>query len=251
MRASAAVIVTADFRARWLASRRWLPQRPLAVAPVFSNLPAPIATQPAARPRPAVGLFGYSYQGAALALILDALSTLEQEGIDVELRLLGAPGPSSSAGEAWRAAARARGLSEALSFSGALDAQALSNELAACDLLLFADTAGPSSRKGTLAGSLASGTAVIAIDGPRTWPELLDARAAEVVAPNAQALAGAIGALLADPQAREALGARGRAFAGQRMGIERTVGAVRGLLEAIAGEGAPLSRATGAGRERR
>ena len=47
------------------------------------------------------------------------------------------------------------------------------------DLLLFADPPGPTSRKGTLAGSLASGTAVLALDGPSTWAELRDAERAD------------------------------------------------------------------------
>ncbi len=98
-------------------------------------------------------------------------------------------------------------------FSDTLPAQDLSDALAACDLLLFADTAGPSSRKGTLAASLASGRPVLAIDGPRRWLELVWAEAASVVEPTAPALADAMEELLGDRAAREALGARGRAFA--------------------------------------
>ncbi len=49
---------------------------------------------------------------------------------------------------------------------------ALGRRSRASDLLLFADPPGPTSRKGTLAGSLASGAPLIALDGPATWPEL-------------------------------------------------------------------------------
>jgi glycosyltransferase involved in cell wall biosynthesis len=231
MGACAGVIVTADSRAAWLASRRWLPRRHVLSAPVFSNLPPPAGGSPAHRGAPLVGLFGYSYQGAAVSLILDALRELRERGVAVRLELLGAPGPTSSAGEVWLAAARTRALSDALSFSGALPAQALSDELAACDVLLFADAAGPSSRKGSLAGSLASGTPVVAIDGPQGWPELVHSDALRVVQPTATALADAIGALLGDQHERESLGARGRSFAAREMGVARTAQAVRALMD--------------------
>ena len=96
MRSSTAVLLTTDFRARWLELRPWIPRRPTAVAPVFSNLPAaaagsspassdPPTALPGSRPipshpppafaeplgqrtQPVLGLFGYSYQGAALSL---------------------------------------------------------------------------------------------------------------------------------------------------------------------------------------
>jgi glycosyltransferase involved in cell wall biosynthesis len=234
MRVSAGAIVTAPERAAWLASRAWLPRRPVAMAPVFSNLPAPDPLPAAAGGRgPLVGLFGYSYQGAAVSVTLDALAILRGEGIDVQLRLLGAPGRASSAGEAWLEGARTRGLQERLSFSGALGEQELSNALAACDVLLFIDTAGPSSRKGTLAGSLASGTPVVALDGPRRWPELVQGDAARVAEPTPQGFAAAIRSLLADEGARDALGRRGRQFAEQRMGIARTVDAVTEMLELL------------------
>jgi len=238
MRTSASAIVTADFRAGWLASRPWLPKRRVLVAPVFSNLPPPLAAPAGERGGPVVGLFGYSYQGAAVSLALDALGDLRSRGVDAQLRLLGAPGPSSSAGEAWLAGARARGLLDALSFSGALPAQDLSDALAACDVLLFADTAGPSSRKGTLAGSLASGAPLVAIDGPHTWSELARRDAARVVSPTPAAIADALADLLADDGARRALGARGRAFAEAEMGIERTTEAVIALV-GEAGRGQP------------
>ncbi len=130
----------------------------------------------------------------------------------------------------WRAPVGSTG---ALSFAGPLPAQELSDALAACDVLLFADTAGPSSRKGTLAGSLASGRPLIATDGPRRWSALARAEAAHVVEPSAPALADAVAALLADKGAREALGARGRAFAEQSMGVARSAQVVRELLDDV------------------
>jgi glycosyltransferase involved in cell wall biosynthesis len=230
--ASAAVLVTADFRARWLASRPWLPSRRVLSAPVSSALPAPtVLGPPPDRDTPVIGLFGYSYQGAAVSLVLDAIGELGALGTRVRLTLLGAPGPSSSAAAAWLAQAQARGLDGVLSFTGTLPAQELSDALAACEILLFADSAGPSSRKSTLAASLASGRPVIALDGPTTWSELLDAEALMLVAPSSRALAEAISGLLGDAGARGSLGARGRAFSETEMAVTRSARATRALIE--------------------
>ena len=224
---SFALLVTAEIRVRWLRSRRWLPRRPVALAPVFSNLPAPDPSSLVAR---RIGVFGYSYQGAAVSLVLDALARLRGGDENVTLRLLGAPGPDSASGRDWRARAGELGVDRALSFSGRLSAQALSNELASCEVLLFIDTAGPSSRKTTLAASLASGRPVLALDGPARWPALVDSHALEVVRPDAAALADAAAAMLGDAFGLDSLGARGRAFYEREMTLERTAEVLTGLL---------------------
>lgn len=227
---SAAVIVTTDFSARWLCSRRWLARRPLAVAPVFSNLPEP---SPQVKPQPGrLGLFGYAYDGASSPVVLDALALLRSRGSGARLVLLGAPGADSEAGAQWAAQARARGVAELLSFSGRLPPQELSDELARCEALLCVALLGPTSRKGTLAASLASGRPVVALDGPRTWSELVSADALRVVAREPGALAGELSTLLADEALREQLGARGRGFHEQRMAVRHTVARVVELMGA-------------------
>jgi glycosyltransferase involved in cell wall biosynthesis len=251
MRSVSAVVVTADFQARWLQSRRWAPRRPIAMAPVFSNLPPPQAgADRGGRDTAALGIFGYSYQGVAVALVLDAMRRLAGAGIDLELRLLGAPGRSSPAGERWLAEAGRRGLADALWFSGALPAQELSDALAACSVLICPDRAGPSSRKGSLAASLAAGRPVVAIDGPRTWSRMSTQAALRLVAAEDGALAGAISELLHDTRAADELGARGRAFHEHEMSVEVTVAAVRGLLERAGVAPAPGREATRTDQER-
>jgi glycosyltransferase involved in cell wall biosynthesis len=230
-RASSAMIVTAPFRVDWIATRSWLPRREVGLAPVYSNLPQPSGEQE--RTGPVVGLFGYAYEGAAMALVLDAFARVRERGIPARLLLLGAPGPTSPAAERWRAAAATRNVE--LSFSGVLPAAELSDALAACDVLLHPEPSGPTSRKGTLAGSLASGTAVVAIDGPRSWHELTDARAALVVEPTVEGLATGIAGLLADREEREALGARGGEFARTAMGVPRTARVVIETIEGLTG----------------
>jgi glycosyltransferase involved in cell wall biosynthesis len=237
MRASAAAMVTTSWRADWLASRVWLPSRRIAVAPIFSNLPAPAAGAHPDDPVPVVGLFGYSYERHVVALVLDALRLLEQGGGGAQLVLIGAPGSDSPVAREWLEGARARGLAREPSFSGMLPAQELSNRLAACDVLLSAEPSGPTSRKTTLAASLASGRPLLALDGPRTWGELIASDAALVVQPSADALAAALAELLADGERRERLGARGRAFAARTMTSAHSAQVLAGLLEDLLSAG--------------
>jgi glycosyltransferase involved in cell wall biosynthesis len=253
MRASAAAVVTIEERVGWLRARRWLPARPLAVAPVFSTLPAPggDALNTPDREPPRVGLFGYTYPDSAVALVLDALALVRARGCPAGLVLLGSPGPDSAVGQMWTAAARERSLSDALSYSGTVSAQQLSNMLAECELLLFADRPGPTSRKTTLAGALASGTAVVATDGPSSWSKLLGAGVLEVAQPRAEDLAEALERLLGDRARRQQLGARGRDFAAQSMGLALSATVLAELLDDVvpaaqtgvgaapAGDGAP------------
>lgn len=233
IRASFAVIVTADFRAEWVSSRPWLPARRLAIAPVFTNLPAPSRTPVFDCGTPVMGLFGYTFEQSTISLVLDAVNLLRDRDLRVDLALLGAPGPSSAAGRAWSTSAAGHKVSDQLSLSGVLDAQELSDTLASCELLLYADPTGPASRKGTLAASLSSGRPVIALEGRRRWTALTDAKAARVIARAPDALADAIQALLTEKGDREALGMRGRAFAEQTMGLEHTTTVVKSYLNEI------------------
>jgi glycosyltransferase involved in cell wall biosynthesis len=111
-----------------------------------------------------------------------------------------------------------------------LGAQELSNRLAGCTVLLSAEPSGPTSRKTTLAASLASGRPLVVLDGRRTWKELVDADAALVVQPRADALADALAGLLGDAQRRVALGVRGLTFAAHTMTAEHNASRVAGLL---------------------
>jgi glycosyltransferase involved in cell wall biosynthesis len=233
MRASSAVVVSADPRASWLRSRRWLPDRPVSVAPVFSNLP-PAGADAGPVVAHQLGLFGYAHEGVDAETVLDALALLREWGSPCRIVLLGAPGRDSSAGARWQDAAARRGLTGALSFSGLLPAQELSDRLAGCAVLLFAERGGPTSRKTTLAASLSSGRPVVALDGHSSWTELVRSRAALLVRPDASSLASAVAGLLADEAARERQGELGRAFAGAQMSVERSAEVVaRALADSL------------------
>ena len=246
MRASSAVAVTTDFRADWLSTRGWLPRRRTVLAPVFSSLPAADAGAAPERERPRIGLFGYAHEGVVKEVVLDALRSLQDRGVEVELLLAGAPGRSSAAGESWLAGARARGIARPPAFSGMLPAQELSNMLSGCDVLLSADNIGPTSRRTTLAASLAAGVPVVALDGRYSWRELRDCEAAQLVEPTPDALADALAGLLDDADRRAQLARRGREFALTAMSAERSARAVGGLLRELSartGAGAPSPHA--------
>ena len=181
------------------------------VASVFSacRRRAPSAPRPFCG-APAVGLFGYAAgrRGRARARCARAARARGRSGRPA---VLGAPGAGSPGGQAWLAGASVRRLAPP-SFSGKLAAQELARRAADCELRLFVDSTGPTSRK-TLAASLDSGSAVVAIDRPQSWRELIDDGAARIVAPDAQALARALAELLEDERGARARRARGRAFA--------------------------------------
>jgi hypothetical protein len=234
VRSSAALVVTTPSRIDWLESRRWLARRPMALAPVFSNLPSVPDQEPRdSRTQRRIGLFGWAYQGAARELVLDAIGLLSAQGLDFRFVLLGAPGPDSPAAGVWRELARERDVAEQLEFSGVLGARELAGALAGCDVLLHPEPDGPTSRKGTLAASLAAGTPVVALDGPRRWNELLAAQAAAVVSPAPAAVAEAVASLLADERKRQELGVRGAAFAKDAMGVGRSARVVARLLDEV------------------
>lgn len=247
VRQSAALLVTVEQRARWLASRSWLPSRPMAVAPVFSTLPTltPGHTEPL---EATVGLFGYAHEGSRPAVVLDALRILRDDGIAARLSLLGSPGADSTAAHRWQRAADARGVLDALSFTGTLEAKELSAALGSCEVLLFADSPGPTSRKTTLAAMLASGRPVLAIDGPSSWVQLVQAGAALIVEPHPQDVARGLKQLMQDERERTALGARGHSFYEETMSVEHSARTVAALLDQIAESVASPRRATHAER---
>jgi glycosyltransferase involved in cell wall biosynthesis len=219
-RASSAAVATTEHNASWARSRRWLPRRPISVAPVFSNLPLPSVPAPTVVPG-RVGLFGYGNEEALMEPVLDALARVRSQRDDVRLLLLGAPGADSERGRELAREAGMRGIaSEAVDFSGVLPAQELSDLLASCEVLLSCASPGPTSRKGTIAASLSSGRPLLALDGRQTWRELVDAEAVQLARPDGASLASGLEQLLGDVQLQAHLGARGSEFARDRLSVE-------------------------------
>ncbi len=120
-----------------------------------------------------------------------------------------------------------------------LAAQELADRLTTCDVLLSADRIGPTSRRTTLAASLAAGRPVVALDGRHTWRELRQAQAALIVQPRADALADALAELLLDGGMRAQLARRGSQFAMRAMSVERSAHAVGEVLDEVIGGSPP------------
>lgn len=210
VRASDAVVLTTEERAAWLHSRRWLPKRMVSFIPVFSNLPpAPTSARPE-RNRISVGVFGFAAPGIDLPGAGEALHLLGDAGHHVELVLIGAPGPHSSAAESWRLACSPH--VAALRFTGVRSAAEIAAELAAVDVVFFPHSGGVSARKGTLAAALAAARPVVAVEGPEQWPLLVAEEAVTVVSAEPVALATALQSFCTDAAARVEQGGRAERF---------------------------------------
>jgi glycosyltransferase involved in cell wall biosynthesis len=239
-RAAAGAIVTTEERARWLRSRRWLPRRPVSFLPVCSNLPLG-ETPGRARGGRRVGVFGFAADPALADTIVAAAAALRERGLEARLELIGAPGAASAAADMWRAAA-ARHRFGSLAFTDVLEPLELAAALEAVDVLVSADRAGPMSRKGTLAAALALAKPVVAIDGPKRWEELVEARAVVLAQPNAVALATVLERLLRDRAAAKRLGEGGATFYRRWMSPERIASETLALLRSIGASATAVER---------
>ena len=225
-----ALAVTSERRASWLATRRWLPRRPVVFIPVFSNLPP---VEPEVMPEkdsPSIGVFGFGGPAVDVELVASAVAILRARGRRVRLVLIGAPGPNGAAARRWWQALEDRDSLSALRFTGVQAPRELARELAGVDVLVFADRSGPDSRRTTLAAGLALGRAVVAVDGPERWGRAVSERAIIVASPGSQAFAAELERLLDDRSLRESQGARAAEFYGRFMAPEI---AVARLLEVM------------------
>jgi glycosyltransferase involved in cell wall biosynthesis len=221
---AAGAVVTTEERLRWLETRRWLPRRPLAFVGVPSNVPV---TNGAGAKNGAlrIGVFGFhEWSGLRVEPVAAAVAAVPR----ATLVLLGAPGPDSREADEWRRAAAQAGCP--VEFTGVLEAPELSCALAGLDLVVTADVAGPTPRKGTLAAALAHGLPVVALDGPLTWPAFAEAGAIAVAA--APVLSTAVRTLSDSPAERTLLGERGRVFYEQRLSAAVTAERLLRFVEA-------------------
>ncbi len=225
--ASDAVVVTTEDRVTWIRGRRWLPRRPLASAPVFSNISVRATDEAATAVPGRVGVFGFGAEGLLTELVVEALAQVHRSNPGAHPRLIGAPGSDSPAGRRLQRLADREGCP--VSFSGLLDEDQLSQELSSCEVIFHTDPAGPTSRKTTLAAALSHGRPVVAFDGPDRWQELVDAGAVELV-PADERAATALEALLQDDSRKAALAERAREFAAARLSPQHTA---RTMLETM------------------
>jgi glycosyltransferase involved in cell wall biosynthesis len=207
VRASAGVVVTTESRRAWLTTRDWLPRRPVEFLPVVSNV-APVEPRTRDGDELRVGVFGFRRAQEPVDLIVESVARVR----GARLVLVGAPGPDAPEAAAWRRAAAAAGRRDLVSFTGVLEPEALSVELAGLDVMLFTDPVGPTPRRGTLAAALAHGKPIVAFGGPQTWDRYVHEEALVVTAPTADSLAAELGRLAASVRARAEQSDRARAF---------------------------------------
>jgi hypothetical protein len=223
-----AVIVTTPERARWLRTRWWLPRRPVDFAPVFSNIRPHPSSNPASPKAGRVGLFSFGAEGLAIELVVGAVADVSRDLPDTHLTLIGAPGSESDVGHAWQRAAEAVGCP--IEFTGIADEAEVSRQLSTCQLVVFGDPAGASSRKTSLAAPLAHGRAVVALTGPHNWDALIEARAVSLVAPTRSVLASELARLLRDDAERGAAERRAQAFAASHLSPDQAAHTVAQVL---------------------
>ena len=175
-----------------------------------------------------IGMFGYP--SSVSQLIIESLVVLKAEVASAELWLIGAPGPDTEIGWEWREAAARADVESALRFTGTKCSDELVRAIDECDVAIFHDGFGPSSRKTTLAALLAAGTPVVAVDGANTWRALVEEGAVSLVEANSVAIAAALAGLIGDTNARLALGAQGTEFYRKYQSRTMVVGKLAGFL---------------------
>jgi glycosyltransferase involved in cell wall biosynthesis len=237
VRAADGVVVTKVQRERWLRGRRWLPSRPLARIPVCATIQPPDSSMsaPPKRPRPRIGVVGFGADDARADIVVGATRVLRDQGHDVELVLLGAPGGDGERAERWRMAARDAGCETALAFSGVLPAPEFGLALSSVDVVAFPHASGCGAGKTTLGSALALAKPVVALDGADTWEQAVREGALLSAAPTSASLAARLGNLLSDQRARASQGELGHAFFRREMhpsiGAERLLAFVDELAQ--------------------
>ncbi len=180
--------------------------------PVPSSIPAvnnPAASAAArtryAGARPLVGHF--STHGTAIREMLDVSIPALVEASDCRVLLLGR-GSEDSARDL---IAKHPGLADRLHGTGVLTPEAVSQHIAACDLMVQPYPDGVSTRRTSVMAGLSHGVPIVTTGGWLTEPLWEESRALELVpADDPGRLAVAAARLLASPASRDAMAARGR-----------------------------------------
>lgn len=223
------VVVTTERRRASLETRAVGRSRRVHVIPVFPTIPY-VSAPPEGDTCAAfvIGVPAYAGDGVRPDILLDALSKLEWAET-CRILLLGAPGADSVDGRRWLHLAAEHGMQDSVQFTGVVDAAEFSRHLQACDVVALVNEEGPSSRKTSLAVSLAHGRPVVSLDGYNRWDELVEAGAVRLVV-DAAALGATLAALRDSPAERVALANRGMEFATERMNLRCMADAFMAVL---------------------
>ncbi|HEV7993870.1 MAG TPA: glycosyltransferase family 4 protein [Gemmatimonadaceae bacterium] len=214
-------------------------KRELIDAPIPSNVadradPARVAAirerLPAGGHRRVVGHFG-TFGRYHAALLGPVVERMLDEDVKRVMLLVGLNG------SAWRHAFTARrpDLASRVVATGGLDPAEVAAHLAACDVLLQPYDDGASARRGSLMAGVALGMPVVSNRGETTSEPWTSERAVLLTeSDDPGALAGAVSALLADPDERRALGTAARGMYTRHFTLDRGVALLRGTARAAA-----------------
>lgn len=171
-----------------------------------------------------------AYQG--LDLLIEATAVLRRTHPDARVLVVGGT-PEQVA----RARQRADEAGSSLIFTGQRPAAEISGFVAACDILVSPRTSGTNTPL-KIYSYLRSGRPIVATR-LRTHTQVLDARTALLVAPQADALAAGLARLLDDPDERERLASAAQALAASRYSRASYVRRTAAAYERLLGRGAP------------
>lgn len=145
-----------------------------------------------------VAHLGTTGPGKDMVPVLEAVRAMRAEGRDVRLVLAGRTGTDLPT----------PGLDGAVVRTGTVeDPAALSPVLAAADVYVHPDHAGPSAgRRTSIVAALAHGLPVVSYDGPDRAPDLTDGHNVVLVRSTAEAVAAALRGLADDPARARAIG---------------------------------------------
>lgn len=196
------------------------PRPPVAVVPLAAPTPPlpPPLPPPGAGPPPVaaahlIGSFGWLHPHRRPEVLIDALALLQASG-PTDLVFVGPTADPGLPGDLARRAERL-GVGDRVRFTGRIDDDAYWAWLRAVEVAVQLRGATHGESSATVTEALAAGTAVVtAVASAAELPDGV----LRLVGPDApaEAVAMEVGALLADPQARRELGARGRQWAASR-----------------------------------
>jgi len=230
---SRGVVVTTEQRREVVERHRGRRNLNVQVIPVFPTIPGGPLVPPPGQGGPYVlGVPAYAGDGVRPDLLLAALAILGGPA-DVRVVLLGAPGPDSPDGRRWARLAAEHGILDRLEFTGVVEPEELSRRLSACDVIVLVNEEGPSSRKTSLAGSLALGMPVVSLDGFNRWDAPVEAGAILLADNDAASLAATLMELRDSPAHRADLSARATVFAARHMSVAAAADA---LIPLVCGE---------------
>lgn len=205
---------------------------PVSACVIPNGVPVPLAAAP--RVEHADGVFRLAFVSRidpkkGLEIVLAAVAALMRQGRAIELTVAGTGSDTYLA--SLRASATDLGVADRVRWVGFLDGPAKEALLAQADAFVL-----PSRNESfgmAVAEALAAGVPVVVSDQVGIAPEVAEAEAGLVVACRGEAVAGAIEALILNPEVRRRMGANGRTLVRERYSLPATAGRMLSLYDEV------------------